>query len=161
MVVSPWSRPSPPHAVQRSLMIFPSPLQFEQVLMFTNWPKTERETCRTSPDPPHTVQVMREAVDRAPLPPHVSHVFHRFTLSFFSTPVAISSSVSGRRIFRSEPGVPDCPRPRARDLPPAKTSSKMLPPKLEPKISLKLEKMSFTFVKPWKSDPWRTPSWPY
>jgi len=124
--------------------------------MLTNWPNTDRETCRTSPVPLQTGQVTLELDERAPVPLQVSHRLHFFIFSRFSTPVAISSRVSFRRIFRSEPGVALEPRERVRGWPP-NISSNNVPPMPPPKISLKVLKMSLMSVNPRKSVP-RMPS---
>ena len=95
-------------------MTFPSPPQFWHVAMLTNWPNTERDTWRISPDPLHTVQAVILPVERAPVPPQTSHRFHFFIFSFFSIPEAISSSGSFSRILRSDPAEPALPRVRVR-----------------------------------------------
>jgi hypothetical protein len=103
-------------------------LQLLQGAIFTNCPKTEREIVFTSPEPWHTGQVFVELPASAPDPEQESHLTNFLIFTFLVTPEAISSSVSLRFIFKSEPGVPAdllCPR----DLcPPPKKSSNIEEP---------------------------------
>src|SRR3989339_1873846 len=111
MVVSPGSRPSPWQVEQGSRTTRPSPPHVGHVVILTNCPNIERETCRSSPVPSHCGHAELPVPVFAPDPLQASHFFCFFTLIFFSTPVAISSSVSASLTFRSAPGVPWCVRP--------------------------------------------------
>jgi hypothetical protein len=104
-------RPSPPQVLHGCATMLPSPSQRGHADTFTNWPNTVCCTRRTWPRPWHCGHTL------SPWPPrplHVSHFFMCVTRIFFSTPVAISSSVSGSRTCRSSPRLPPLePRPAA------------------------------------------------
>jgi hypothetical protein len=96
----------------------------------------ERVACLISPVPLQYEQVVYPLPDLAPVPLQAGQCLYFLTFKVFSIPSAISSRVSFRFIFKSEPYIPR-ERPRLEDEPPKK-SSKILPllPN-PPNISLK------------------------
>src|ERR1051326_4695151 len=85
----------------------------------------------TWPVPLHVAQVLNPEPDFAPEPWHLSHGTYLLTFIFFSTPVAISSSVSFTLMRRLEPRFTLfrlLPPP-----PPKKLSNGCSPPKISPK----------------------------
>src|SRR3990172_6740851 len=118
IVDSPCSRPSPLQVGHFSFMIWPVPPQYVQAAILTNWPNMERDTCRSSPVPLHCGHVDFPEPERAPLPLQVPHVFLFLFFFFSSPPSAISSSVSFKRMRRSEPGSPVERGPRRDCVPP-------------------------------------------
>src|SRR5512133_2633969 len=140
-------RPSPRPRAHDFVTRLPEPLHDGHEATLTNCPNIDRLTCRTSPAPPHCEQSRMSADDSAPRPAHAGHVTMCRIEIVFSTPVAISSSVSGRRIFRS---LPDClPNDGPLERPLPKMSPKIEPPKAE--------KTSLISPNPWKSWPARMP----
>ncbi len=95
--------------------------------------------------------------DCAPVPLQSEHLTYFLILSFFDTPVAISSSVSFNETRKSDPGEP-APFLLEPVLPEPKKSSKIEEP---PNISEKCEKISFILENPSLPNPLPlTPSCP-
>src|SRR3954447_11865368 len=100
---SPLTRPSPRHFLHGEEMTVPSPEQVGHGATLTTWPKNERWARRTSPLPRHVAHVTGDEPGSAPLPSQRSHGSSSFTVTFFSAPLATSSSVIGIAILMSDP----------------------------------------------------------
>src|SRR5581483_12066938 len=92
---SPRMRPSPRHFLHGVWTMRPSPWQVGHGATVTNWPKNERCARRTSPAPPHVLQISDFVPGSAPLPEQRSHGSRSLIEIFLSTPVATSARVSG------------------------------------------------------------------
>src|SRR5690606_1352017 len=149
IVSSPRNKPSPRQVVHLAVISTPSPPQALQVLVVCIWPKMVLVTRRTVPDPPQFRHVWTDDLSRAPLPSQEEQVTCLLTLIFFSTPLAISSSVSLTLMRRLVPL--DTRRPPWRPPPPKKLSKGLPPP---PKISPNWLNMSSIFMPPPPKPPW-------
>ena len=129
------TRPSPWQLAHASSIILPSPPHARHGATDTNWPKTDRWTCRSSPDPPQFRHGTGLKPGAAPDPPQEPHGSRRATLIFFVTPVATSFRVRRSRTRRVWP-FPASFRPGLAPRPPKISSNPARPPKSLMKTSM-------------------------
>src|SRR6267154_1618335 len=90
VISSCWrTRPSPEHLGHADSTMVPSPWQRSHVVTLMSWPKRDRCTERTWPEPPQTVQVLLLLPGLAPVALHSEHGTMRRILITFSAPLAI------------------------------------------------------------------------
>ena len=92
------TRPSPEQTSQGRSMTRPSPRQPRHGWTLTNWPKTERWTWRSSPEPWHTPHVTGDVPGSAPLPLQRGQSSKSATRTVLVTPFETSAKVIGSRM---------------------------------------------------------------
>src|SRR5688572_23670828 len=90
-VSSPYTLPSPLHAVHLFVIVFPSPLHAGQVVTVCICPRKVFCTLLTWPLPPQVPQVCTLFLSFAPEPLQVLQETYFFTLTVLVVPLAISS----------------------------------------------------------------------
>src|ERR1035437_4997364 len=133
MTSSPRTMPSPLQDLHLSVITCPSPPQAGQVELVCMYPRMVCCVRVTCPVPLQVEQLLNPEPLLAPMPLHLSQETYLLTLTFFSTPVAISSSVSFTLMRRLEPRFTRLPL--LRPPPPKKLSNGCSPPKTSPKRS--------------------------